>query len=148
MWRPREGRGGRRRVEPYREPLAPWWVGDAAYLAALGFFVVFLHFAHLARVHQHDTWWASNGRDVANGLALVTLVGAIVLQGIAPHLAVLFAATLTIGLTVLHESQVKRSRHPGAVVAAVALVAGAPVVLAPGPSAELAARLLVALFGA
>jgi hypothetical protein len=135
-------------IEPYRAPPSPSWIGDAAFAVALLALVYFLHLARVLRVHERDTWWASNGRDAVNALAVVTLFGAISLQGFSLPLSLLFAATITLILTVLYDALATRFRHPGSAVLVAAAIVGAPLVLAPARVAALVAGGLARAFGA
>ena len=132
--------------QPYLAPAEPAFVGNLAFAAALLLLVYFLHLGHVLKLHERDTWWASNGRDAVNALAVVTLMGAITLQGFAPPLALLFAATLTLALTVLQDAAAPRLRHPALVVLAAAVAAGALLLSAPAAMADGATRLLAWAF--
>ncbi len=135
-------------MEPYRPPSYPAVLGDLAYAAALALFLLLQRLGVSLRAHERDTWWASNGRDVVNAFAVTTVAGAIWLQGIAFPLALLFGAGLTLVLSLLHEAVLGRVKRPDAVVVAVAVAIGAPLVLAPRPVAEAAARALELAFSA
>lgn len=129
-------------MEPYRTPPYPAVLGDMAYVAALALFVLLQRLAWRLREEEKHAWWASNGRDVANGLAVVTLSVAIWLQGIAPHLAIAFGATLTLALTVLHgflDKQFSASWKASWILAALL---GAPLVIVPEMVATGADRFL------
>lgn len=135
-------------MEPYRLPGYPAVLGDLAYGCALALFVLLQRVALKLRAEEADTWWASNGRDVVNGLAVVTLSTAIWLQGVAPWLAIFFGGTLTLALSGLHSLlQRTHATEPWKPVVVAAAILGAPLVLAPRPVAETAAQLLRAAFG-
>jgi len=135
-------------MEPYRLPGYPAVLGDLAYGCALALFVLLQRMALKLRAEEADTWWASNGRDAVNGLAVVTLSAAIWLQGVAPWLAIFFGGTLTLALSGLHSLlQRTHATEPWKPVVVAAAILGAPLVLAPRPVAETAAELLRAAFG-
>lgn len=134
-------------MEPYRLPSYPAFLGDLAYVAALALFVYLQKVAVLLREEEDDTWWASNGRDVVNGLAVITVSAAVWLQGIAPHLALLFGASLTLALSSLHAFLLHgRVADPWRLVLVTAVALGAPLVLVPRPVAEAAQAFLGAAF--
>ncbi len=134
-------------MEPYRLPSYPAVLGDLAYVAALALFLYLQKMALRLRAEEAETWWASNGRDVVNGLAVITVSCSIWLQGVAPWLALFFGATLTLALSAIHSMlQRLRAQEPWKSVLVAAAVLGAPLVLAPRPVAEAAARLLHAAF--
>lgn len=132
--------------QPYSAPTEPAFVGDLAFATALLLLVYFLHLSHALKLHERDTWWASNGRDAVNALAVVLLMGAITLQGFAPPLALLFAATLTLALTVLHDAAAPRLEHPARLVLVVAVAVGALLLIAPAKLAQGTDRLLAWAF--
>ena len=134
-------------MEPYRIPSYPAVYGDLAYAAALALFIWLQKVGLRLRAEEAQAWWASNGRDVVNGLAVVTVSGAIWLQGVAPWLAVFFGSTLTLALSVLHAFLERRHPDPWKLLVVAAVLLGAPLVLAPQPVAEETAALLRAAFG-
>lgn len=134
-------------MEPYRPPTYPAVLGDLVYVAALLLFVYLQKVALRLRQEEVHAWWASNGRDVVNGLAAVTLSGAIWLQGMAPWLAIFIGCSLTLALALIHAGVVKLgARAPWKVVLVAAFLLGAPLVLAPEPVAEATAAALRAAF--
>jgi hypothetical protein len=134
-------------MEPYRLPSYPAVLGDLAYVGALALFLYLQKMALRLRAEEAENWWASNGRDVVNGLAVVTVSGAIWLQGVAAWLALFFGATLTLALSAIHYLlQRAHAQEPWKSVLVAAAILGAPLVLAPRPVAEAAASLLQAAF--
>jgi len=133
-------------MEPYRIPSYPAIYGDLAYAGALALFLWLQKVGLRLREEETQTWWASNGRDVVNGLAVVTVSGSIWLQGVAPWLAVFFGSTLTLALSVLHAFLERRHPDPWKLLLVAAVLLGAPLVLAPEPVAAAAAELLQAAF--
>ncbi|WP_373045621.1 hypothetical protein [Vulgatibacter sp.] len=133
-------------MEPYRPPSYPAVLGDLAYAAALALFIYLQKLAFRLRAEEGQAWWASNGRDLVNGLAAVTVSGAVWLQGVAPWLALYFGCTLTLALSVIHTLAQRRSDEPWKPVVVAAALLGAPLVLAPRVVAEVMASLLSAAF--
>lgn len=134
-------------MEPYRLPGYPAVLGDFAYVCALALFVFLQKVALRLRAEESQAWWASNGRDVVNGLAVVTVSIAIWLQGVAAWLAIFFGCTLTLALSAVHALlQRSHATDPWKTVVVAAAILGAPLVLAPRPVAEAAAELLHAAF--
>lgn len=134
-------------VEPFRAPETSAWIGDLALGASLLVAVFFLHLAHVLKLQQRETWWASNVRDAVNLLALLSLCGAITWQGFAPHLALLVAGTITLILSVLQDALAPHLRHPAWGVFAAAVAAAAPLVLAPAKVAAVLHGFLSWAFG-
>lgn len=129
-------------MEPYRTPPHPAVLGDLAYIAALALFVFLQRLAWRLKAEEAHAWWVSNGRDVANGLAVITLSVAIWLQGITAHLALAFGASLTLALTVLHGFLEGRLSESWKLSWILAALLGAPLVLVPAAAAAGADRFL------
>jgi hypothetical protein len=133
-------------MESFRPPGHPALLGDLAYGAALALFLWLQKLGTRLRAEEEATWWASNGRDVVNGLAVVTLSSAIWLQGVAPWLAVFWGCTLTLALSVLHSFVERRHPEPWKPLVVAAAILGAPLLLAPEQVAEATAALLQTVF--
>lgn len=133
-------------MTPYVPPSYPAWLGDVSYIAALALFVWLQQIGVRLREHEADTWWAGNGRDVVNALAVTTLSAAIWTQGISFPLALLFGGTLTLLLTVLHMALLGRVARTAPVIVAAAVLVGAPLVFAPATVARAGAALLAGAF--
>ncbi|AKU91385.1 hypothetical protein [Vulgatibacter incomptus] len=133
-------------IEPYRSPAFPPAFGALVFAAALVLFVALQPVAMRLRAEEHRTWWASNGRDVVNALAVVSISASVWLLGIALPLAIFLGCTLTLVLalfgTFLHE----RVAGSWRLVLAIAAVLGAPLVIVPGEVAMAAAWCFSALF--
>jgi hypothetical protein len=142
-----EGRVGGPVIEPYRAPETSAWIGDLALVVSLGVAVFFLHLAHVLKLHQRDTWWASNVRDAVNLLAVLSLFGAITWQGFALPIALLLAATITLLLTVVMDALAPHVRHPAWGVLAAAVAVALPLLFAPARSAEAVNAFLAWAFG-
>jgi hypothetical protein len=121
-------------------------LADLSYAVALGAFLLLQNLAIRLRHDEERRWWAGNGRDVVNALAVASLSAAVWLQGVAPHLALLLGATLTLSLSILRTLIHDRTRHPDRVIVVIAALLGAPLLLAPQALAAGASRLLEALF--
>lgn len=132
--------------EPFRPPAHPAVLGDIAYAAALALFLYLQKVGLRLRREEEATWWASNGRDVVNALAAITLSAAVWLQGVAPWLSVFFGGTLTLALSVLHTFVERHHPEPWKPLVVAAAVLGAPLLLAPESVAEGAAAILRASF--
>lgn len=79
-------------------PLARWLI---LYLA-LGISILLQEIALRLRARESTSWWVSNGRDVANALALGLLLLAIRWgAGASWHIALLIGASITLFLTAL-----------------------------------------------
>ena len=133
-------------IEPYRPPELPLPVGALILLAALVLFVGCQRLAFRLRDEERRAWWASNGRDVVNALAAVALSFSVWLLGIAPPLALLLGCTLTLALSVIANFLHERMARPWRLMLAVAVVFGAPFVVAPASIASGVADLVASIF--
>lgn len=101
------------------------------------FFVVLVGVGVLERLQfrlrfmEKRLWWASNGRDVLNLLALGAMIGTLALVGFGGPLALVIASAVLVPVNAL---QHRLGNRPGGawLSAAVALALGSPVVAAPG----------------
>jgi hypothetical protein len=99
------------------------------------------------RREEHRAWWASNGRDVINGLALLAIAGALVLMGFPGPAALVAGGVLTLALTgvCVVEGRLPEGAHPRVVALALGLLLVLPLLLFPaavaGGLGALAARL-------
>lgn len=119
---------------------------DLGLLIALCLSIALQELALLLRGQERSAWWASNGRDVANALAMALLLGAIRWKGAPWHLALLLGATLTILLTALARALYQRLPHPWVVVGVAGLLLVLPIVVAEEAVFRGAAELLEWLF--
>lgn len=100
---------------------------DLGLLIALGISVALQELALLLRSQERSAWWASNGRDVANALAVLLATVAIRWQGAPWHVALLLAATWTLWISALARALYGRVAHPWVVVGAVGFVLAIPL---------------------
>lgn len=94
---------------------------------------------------ESSKWWASNGRDVLNIIAVALMMGGLKLIGFTGPLAFCIAATLVIILSALQMS-LSTHKHQAALSAGVGLVLSAPVLIFPAQVDAAFTRGLGALF--
>ncbi len=94
---------------------------------ALAFSIAFQEIALRLRAQERSAWWASNGRDVANALALTLLLLAIRWAGAPWHLALFLAGTITLVLTAVARALYEKMRQPWRVVALVGMALVLPL---------------------
>lgn len=103
-----------------------------ALYSALALSLLFQEIALRLRAREGTSWWVSNGRDVANALALGLLLVAIRWGSGAPwHLALLLGGSITLLLTALARALLDQPRSRWMVVAVVGVVLVSPLVAAP-----------------
>jgi hypothetical protein len=119
--------------------------GNVVFLLAL-FLTAFLERLQLQlRATETSTWWASNGRDVANTVALGSMVYGLGRLGFEGPIAFTVAATGVILLTWV-QSASAQSPHAFELTLASALLWGLPVLLMPQWVDSLFRGLLSGLF--
>ena len=124
---------------------------SARILGAVVFLGMLLATAVLERLQfqlkaaEASKWWASNGRDVVNAFALGAMAIGLRVIGFTGPIALSIAATLVL---VLSAAQTALEKRGGAALLSVglALVLGAPVLLAPRAVHELFRSSLELLF--
>lgn len=111
------------------EPAEPW-AGRAAFLLALCLTGVLERVQFSLRFLEGRTWWASNGRDVLNGVAFAALSASTWWIGFSPAVALVNGATV---LVLVNALQSALGRRGGATWMSVALavVLGSPTLVAP-----------------
>ena len=119
----------------------------AALVAAVASTVRLEELGDRLRREEHRAWWASNGRDVINGVALLVIGSALVLLGFPGPAALVSGGLLVLaltGVTVLETRLPERAR-PRLVALAMGLLLALPFLLFPaqvaGALGALAARL-------
>lgn len=119
----------------------------AALVAAVASTVRLEELGDRLRREEHRAWWASNGRDVINGVALLVIGSALVLLGFPGPAALVSGGLLVLaltGVTVLETRLPERAR-PRLVALAMGLLLALPFLLLPaqvaGALGALAARL-------
>ncbi|HLV60700.1 MAG TPA: hypothetical protein VKY51_04790 [Fredinandcohnia sp.] len=101
-------------------------------LIALALALVLQEIALRLRAKEGTSWWVSNGRDVANALALALLWSAIRIgAGASWPLALLLAGSITLFLTALARALLDHPASRWKVVAVVGVVMVAPLIGAP-----------------
>ncbi len=102
------------------------------------------------RREEHRAWWAGNGRDVINALALLAIAGSLVLLGFPGPAALVVGGVLTMALTgvCVLESRLPERVRPRLVALGLGLLLAAPLLAFPAEVAAglgaLAARLFPA----
>lgn len=119
----------------------------AVVFSALAVSILFQEIALRLREQERSAWWASNGRDVANALALALLLLAIRWLGASWDVALLLGATITLVLTAVARALLGRLRRPWMVVAVVGVVLVLPLVLRPERTFEQALAVVDWLYG-
>lgn len=121
-----------------------------ALLAAVAAAVRLEELGDRLRREEHRAWWASNGRDVINGLALLAIGGSLVLQGFPGPAALVLGGVLTMALTgvTVVESRLPDRARPRLVALALGLLLALPLLLFPAEIAAALGALAAALFPA
>jgi len=119
----------------------------AVVFSALALSILFQEIALRLREQERSAWWASNGRDVANALALSLLLLAIRWLGASWDVALLLGATITLVLTAVARALLGRLRRPWVVVAGVGVVMVLPLLLRPERTFEQALAVVEWLYG-
>jgi len=120
-------------------------------IGAVGFLGMLLATAALERLQfqlkaaEASKWWASNGRDVVNAVALGAMAIGLRVIGFTGPIALSIAATLVLVLSAAQTALEKRG-GAGLLSVGLAVVLGAPVLLAPRPVHELFRSTLEILF--
>jgi hypothetical protein len=102
------------------------------------------------RRDEHRAWWASNGRDVINALALLAISGALVLQGFPGPAALVLGGVLTMSLTgvCVLEGRLPERARPRLVALALGFLLALPLLLFPAEVAAGLGALAAGLFPA
>ena len=126
------------------------WTGDrgtwtaVAFLASVGVAGLLERVQYRLRADEGRAWWASNGRDVLNAVALGAVSSGLWVYGFRGPLVVCVAGTLVLLLSMV---QMRLESRPGSTgwSVGVALALGAPVLVAPGAVAHFFQRVVLAL---
>ena len=96
------------------------------------------------RADEGRAWWASNGRDVLNAIALGAVSSGLWVYGFRGPLVVCVAGTLVLLLSM---AQMRLESRPGSTwwSVGVALALGAPVLVAPAAVARFFQRVVLVL---
>ncbi len=126
------------------------WIGDGGpwtaltFLASVGVAGLLERVQYRLRADEGRAWWASNGRDVVNAVALGAVSAGLWVYGFRGPLVVCVAGTLVLLLSM---SQMRLESRPSSTLwsVAVALALGMPVLVAPGGVAHFFERVVLAL---
>jgi hypothetical protein len=126
------------------------WTGDGptwtalTFLASVGVAGLLERVQYRLRADEGRAWWASNGRDVLNAVALGTVSSGLWIYGFRGPLVVCVAGTLVLLLSIC---QMRLESRPGSTwwSVGVALALGLPVLIAPGAVARLFEWVVLAL---
>ncbi len=127
--------------DPSGRPLA----GAALFVFALVATGLLEHWQFRLRAQEDTHWWASNGRDVVNALALALLTSALHLFGFPWPLAFGLAGAVVVIENTL-QSPLHRHRFAGAASVLISVALGAPLLLAPFQVQRGFSALLLLLF--
>lgn len=97
--------------------------------SALALSILLQEVALRLRDQERSAWWASNGRDVANALAMILLLLAIRWAGAPWHLALLLGASTTLVLTAVARALYEKRPHPWRVVSLVGVALVLPLAI-------------------
>jgi hypothetical protein len=102
------------------------------------------------RREEHRAWWASNGRDVINALALLAIAGSLVLMGFPGPAALVLGGVLTMALTgvCVIEGRLPARARPRLVALGLGLLLALPLLLFPAEVATALGALAANLFPA
>jgi uncharacterized membrane protein YkgB len=119
-----------------------------ALLAAVASSVRLEELGDRLRREEHRAWWASNGRDVINAVALAVIAAALVLLGYPGPAALVVAGLLTMALTgvTVVETKLPERAHPRLLALALGLGLALPLLVWPGALIRELGRLAAALF--
>ena len=131
------------------EALGAWTGGGGTwtaltFLASVGVAGLLECVQYRLRADEGRAWWASNGRDVLNAVALGAVSSGLWVYGFRGPLVVCVAGTLVLLLSM---AQMRLESRPGSTwwSVGVALALGAPVLVAPGAVARLFQRVVLLL---
>jgi len=122
------------------------WLGQAVFAGALVLIALLERLQFKLRESESSKWWASNGRDVLNVVALAVMVFGLDALGLTGPVSLGIATTALILLTAA-QPMLNRRRHGLIWGAAAALTLGLPILIAPQQTHQGFRTLLVALFG-
>jgi hypothetical protein len=126
------------------------WKGDGGawtaltFLASVGVAGLLERVQYRLRADEGRAWWASNGRDVLNAVALGAVSSGLWIYGFRGPLVVCVAGTLVILLS-MAQMRLESRHHSTWWSVGVALALGFPVLVAPAAVAGFFERVVVAL---
>lgn len=126
------------------------WTGDGgawtalAFAASVGVAGLLERVQYRLRADEARAWWASNGRDVLNAVALGVVSSGAWVYGFRGPLVVCVAGTLVLLLSMV---QMRLESRPGSTIRSVvvALALGVPALVAPAAVARFFEQLVLAL---
>lgn len=121
-------------------------LGSGVYIVALVLTAFLERIQFRLRATEQNTWWASNGRDVINTVALGLMTFGLYTIGFNGPIALCIASTVVVLLTAAQLSFEKLHRAT-VLTLALALLLGLPVLLTPRRTNELFRWTLGVLFG-
>ncbi len=123
-------------------------VAGLALLTAVAGAVRLEEIGELLRREEARAWWAGNGRDVINALALLAIAAALVLRGFPPPAALAASGLLTLALTGVStlEGRLPAQAHPRATALGIGLLLALPLVAWPGGISSGLGAVAAALF--
>ena len=131
------------------EALGAWTGGGGTwtaltFLASVGVAGLLERVQYRLRAEEGRAWWASNGRDVLNAVALGAVSSGLWVYGFRGPLVVCMAGTLVLLLSM---AQMRLESRPGSTwwSVGVALALGAPVLVAPAAVARFFQRVVLVL---
>ncbi|MFL5318104.1 MAG: hypothetical protein ACJ790_00510 [Myxococcaceae bacterium] len=95
---------------------------------------------------EGSKWWASNGRDVLNVVALLVLMSGLRMMGFRGPLSFGIAGTMVIVLSAI-QMTLSKHKHQAVWSVGLGLLLSAPVLIAPAQVDALFTRTLTLLFG-
>lgn len=122
------------------------WVGSALFALSLAVIVYLERLQLLLRADEPSRWWASNGRDVINALAVATMSFGLSGVGFTGPIALAIAATLVIVVSLVEGAFARRPTQLLTAATFTALGLGLFVLLAPHVVHALFVGLIEALF--
>jgi len=114
------------------------------YLASVAVAGLLERVQYRLRADEARAWWASNGRDVLNAVALGAVSSGLWIHGCRGPLVVCVAGTLVLLLSIC-QMRFESRRGSSWWSVGVALALGSPVLVAPGQVARLFQRVVLAL---
>jgi len=105
--------------------------GALGYLGLLGLVGLLERVQYRLKADEGRAWWASNGRDLINGMSLAAIGLSLWLNGLPGPSALVVAATLLLGIILFERVLLRRQglAHPVLLALLFALAIAAPLLL-------------------
>jgi hypothetical protein len=120
----------------------PWTA--LTFLASVGVAGLLERVQYRLRADEGRAWWASNGRDVLNAVALGSVSSGVWIYGFRGPLVVCVAGTLVLLLS-MAQMRLESRQHSTWWSVGVALALGLPILVAPAAVARFFERVVLAL---